>query len=77
MFAQVGLMDAIKPVFLGFGTYMNAAQIINSTTLRYLKLVKAEKIVYPNKPLLVRETENGIGESYLVCVKEEEAKRIA
>jgi hypothetical protein len=56
MFAQCGLLDAFKPVFPGFGSYMCDSHIINGTTLRYLKLVKADKIVYPNKPLMVRET---------------------
>jgi hypothetical protein len=77
MFAQSGLLDAVKPVFPGFGSYMCDPQIINGNTLRYLKLIIADKIVYPNKPLLLRESEDGIGESYLVCVKEEEAKKIA
>jgi hypothetical protein len=77
MFAQIGLLDAVKPIFPGFGAYMVDPQIINATTLRYLKLIKADKIVYPTHPLLVRQTEDGIGESYLVCVKEEEAKKIA
>jgi hypothetical protein len=39
--------------------------------------VKANKIIYPNTPLLVRESEDGIGESYLVCVNVEEAEKIA
>jgi hypothetical protein len=77
MFAQSGLLDAVKPVFPGFGSYMCDPQIINGNTLRYLKLIIADKIVCPNKPLLLRESEDGIGESYLVCVKEEEAKKIA
>ncbi|KAK2363161.1 hypothetical protein QL285_088170 [Trifolium repens] len=36
MFAQSGLLDAVKPFFPGFGTYMTSAQMVNSTTLRYL-----------------------------------------
>jgi hypothetical protein len=36
VFAQVGLLDAVKPVFPGFGSYMGDPQIINATTLRYL-----------------------------------------
>jgi hypothetical protein len=56
MFAKCGLLDAFKLVFPGFGSYMCDSHIINGTTLRYLKLVKADKIVYPNKPLMVRET---------------------
>jgi hypothetical protein len=77
MFAQSGLLDAVKPVFPGFGSYLSDPQIINNTTLRYLSLVKADKIVYPDNPLLIRESEDGIGESYLVCVNVEEATKVA
>jgi hypothetical protein len=31
MFAQVGLLDAVKPFFPGFGTFMSGTQIVNST----------------------------------------------
>jgi hypothetical protein len=77
MYAQSGLLDAVKPVFPGFGSYFCDSQIINNITLRYLMLVKANKIIYPNTPLLVRESEDGIGDSYLVCVKVEVAEKIA
>jgi hypothetical protein len=71
MFAQVGLLDAVKPFFPGFGTFMGDTLIVNSTTLRYIKLVKSDKIIHPQNPLLSRETEDGIGECFLVPVKEE------
>jgi hypothetical protein len=50
MFAQVGLLDAVKPFFHGFGTFMSGTQIVNSTTLRYIKLVKSDKIIHPQNP---------------------------
>jgi hypothetical protein len=50
MFAQVGLLDAVKPFFPGFGTFMSGTQIVNSTTLRYIKLVKSDKIIHPQNP---------------------------
>ena len=56
MFAQCGLMDAIKPFFPGYGTYLISSKIINSTTLRYLQLLKGKKVVHPTDPLLLRET---------------------
>ncbi|KAK2369170.1 hypothetical protein QL285_082319 [Trifolium repens] len=76
MFAQSGLLDAVKPFFPDFGTYMTSAQMVNSTTLRYLKLVKNDKIVYPQNPLLFRETEDGIEECHLVHVSERDARNI-
>jgi hypothetical protein len=76
MFAQSGLLDAVKPFFPGFGTYMTSAQMVNSTTLRYLKLIKNDKIVHPQNPLLIRETEDGIEECRLVHVSERDAKNI-
>ncbi|KAK2389202.1 hypothetical protein QL285_062812 [Trifolium repens] len=76
MFAQSGLLDVVKPFFPGFGTYMTSAQMVNSTTLRYLKLVKNDKIIHPQNPLLIRETEDGIEECRLVHVSERDAKNI-
>jgi hypothetical protein len=40
MFAQSGLLDAVKPFFPGYGTYMVSSKMVNSTTLRYLHLEK-------------------------------------
>jgi hypothetical protein len=60
MFVQVGLLDAVKPFFPGFGTFMNCTQVVNNTTLRYIKLVKNDEIIHPQNPLLCRETEDGI-----------------
>ncbi|KAK2428425.1 hypothetical protein QL285_026947 [Trifolium repens] len=76
MFAQCGLLDAISPYLPGLSTYMISSRIINSTTLRYFKLVKINEIVYPTEPLFQRESEQGIGESWLVHVSDSEAKRI-
>jgi hypothetical protein len=60
MFVQVGLLDAVKPFFPCFGTFMNCTQVVNNTTLRYIKLVKNDEIIHPQNPLLCRETEDGI-----------------
>jgi hypothetical protein len=60
MFAQCGLLDAITPFFPGYGTYLTSSKVVNSITLRYLHLVKNNKIVHPTHPLLIRETEDNI-----------------
>ncbi|WJX93455.1 hypothetical protein P8452_74974 [Trifolium repens] len=77
MFAQCGLLDAVKPFFPGYGTYLTCSKVVNSTTLRYLHLVKNAKIVYPTHPLIIRETEDGIGECRLVHVSDRDARIIA
>ncbi|KAK2382479.1 hypothetical protein QL285_070010 [Trifolium repens] len=77
MFAQCGLLDAVKPFFHGYGTYLTCSKVVNSTTLRYLHLVKNAKIVYPTHPLIIRETEDGIGECRLVHVSDRDARIIA
>ncbi|KAK2429953.1 hypothetical protein QL285_028343 [Trifolium repens] len=76
MFAQSGLLDAITPYLPGLGTFLLSSKIENSTTLRYLKLVKNNEIVHPTHPVLLRESEKGIGESWLVHVRDSEAKRV-
>ncbi|WJX66627.1 hypothetical protein P8452_51166 [Trifolium repens] len=76
MFAQSGLLDAITPYLPGLGTFLLRSKIVNSTTLRYLKLVKNNEIVPPTHPVLLRESEKGIGESWLVHVRDSEAKRV-
>ncbi|KAK2429650.1 hypothetical protein QL285_028071 [Trifolium repens] len=77
MFAQCGLMDAIKPFFPGYGTYPISSKIINSTTLRYLQLLKGKKVVHPTHPLLLRESEENIDECRLIHVSDRDARRIA
>ncbi|KAK2409853.1 hypothetical protein QL285_045253 [Trifolium repens] len=76
MFAQCGLMDAIKPFFPGYGTYLISSKIINSTTLRYLQLLKGKKVVHPTHPLLLRESEENIDECRLIHVSYRDARRI-
>ncbi|KAK2450072.1 hypothetical protein QL285_009211 [Trifolium repens] len=76
MFAQCGLLDAITPYLPGLGTFLLSSKIVNSTTLRYLKLVKNNDIVHPTHPVLLRESEKGIGECWLVHVRDSEAKRV-
>ncbi|KAK2403840.1 hypothetical protein QL285_053240 [Trifolium repens] len=76
MFAQSGLLDAITPYLPGLGTFLLSSKFVNSTTLRYLKLVKNNEIVHPTHPVLLRESEKGIGESWLVHVRDSEAKRV-
>ncbi|KAK2368946.1 hypothetical protein QL285_082106 [Trifolium repens] len=50
MFAQSGLLDAVKPFFPGFGTYMTSAQMVNSTTLRQKRLLgKASRVFLKRK----------------------------
>jgi hypothetical protein len=77
MFAQCGLLDAIKPFFLGYGSFLVSSKIVNSTTLRYLKLVESKKIIHPTHPLLLRETEENIAESRLVHVSDRIARIVA
>ncbi|KAK2415299.1 hypothetical protein QL285_037790 [Trifolium repens] len=76
MFAQCGLLDVVTPYLPGLGTFMLGSKIVNSTSLRYLKLVKTNEIIHPTHPLLLRNSEKGIGESWLVHVRESEAKRV-
>ncbi|KAK2445549.1 hypothetical protein QL285_016468 [Trifolium repens] len=76
MFVQSGLLDAITPYLPGLGTFLLSSKIVNSTTLRYLKLVKNNEIVHPTHPVLLRESEEGIGECWLVHVRDSEAKRV-
>ncbi|KAK2426802.1 hypothetical protein QL285_025433 [Trifolium repens] len=76
MFAQCGLLDAITPYLPGLGTFLLSSKIVNSTTLRYLKLVKNNEIVHPTHPVLLGDSEKGIGESWLVHVSDSEAKRV-
>ncbi|KAK2352371.1 hypothetical protein QL285_096365 [Trifolium repens] len=76
MFAQCSLLDAITPYLPGLGTFLLSSKIVNSTTLRYLKLVKNNEIVHPTHPVLLRDSEKGIGECWLVHVRDSEAKRV-
>ncbi|WJX24595.1 NADH:ubiquinone reductase (H(+)-translocating) [Trifolium repens] len=76
MFAQFGLLDAITPYLLGLGTFLLSSKIVNSTTLRYLRLVKNNQIVHPTHPMLLRDSEKDIGECWLVHVSDSEAKRV-
>jgi hypothetical protein len=77
MFAQYGMLDAIKPFFPGYGTFLVSSKIINSTTLRYLKLVKHNKIIHPTNPLLLRESEENIAACRLVHVSDRDARKVA
>jgi hypothetical protein len=77
MFAQCGLLDVVKPFFPGYGTYLTSSKVVNNTTLRYLQLVKNNKIIHPTHPLLIRETEDNIAECRLVHVSDREARTIA
>ncbi|KAK2403651.1 hypothetical protein QL285_053067 [Trifolium repens] len=77
MFAQCGLLDALRPFFPGYGTFLLSSKIINSTTLRYLKLLDGKKVVYPTNPLLIRDSEKGIGECRLIHVSDRGARSIA
>ncbi|KAK2427390.1 hypothetical protein QL285_025973 [Trifolium repens] len=76
MFAQCGLLDAITPYLPGLCTFLLSSKIVNSTTLRYLRLVKNDQIVHPTHPMLLRDSEKGIGECWLVHVSDSEAKRV-
>jgi hypothetical protein len=70
-------MDAVKPFFPGYDTYLISSKIINSVTLRYLHLLKGKKVVHPTHPLLLRESEENIDECRLVHVSERGARSIA
>ncbi|KAK2375248.1 hypothetical protein QL285_076150 [Trifolium repens] len=76
MFAQCGLLDAIKPFLPGYATFLTSSKVVNSTTLRYLKLVKSNQIVHPTHPLLLRDTEDNIAECRLVHVSDSDARKI-
>ncbi|KAK2436716.1 hypothetical protein QL285_021688 [Trifolium repens] len=76
MFAQCGLLDAVTPYLPGLSTFLLGSKIVNSTTLRYLRPVKNNEIVHPTHPVLLRNSEKGIGESWLVHVRDSEAKRV-
>ncbi|WJX38845.1 NADH:ubiquinone reductase (H(+)-translocating) [Trifolium repens] len=76
MFAQCGLLDAIKPFLPGYATFLTSSKVVNSTTLRYLKLVKSNQIVHPTHPLLLRDTEDNIAECRLVHVSDSKARKI-
>ncbi|KAK2409584.1 hypothetical protein QL285_045000 [Trifolium repens] len=76
MFAQCGLLEAITPYLPGLGTFLLSSKIVNSTTLRYLRLVKNNQIVHPTHPILLRDSEKDIGECWLVHVSDSEAKRV-
>jgi hypothetical protein len=77
MFAQSGLMDAVKPFFPGCGNFLTSSKVINSTTLRYFKMVKNADIVTPSHPVLIREYEDHIGECRLVHVSDRNARKVA
>jgi hypothetical protein len=77
MFAQSGLMDAVKPFFPGCGNFLTSSKVINSTTLRYFKMVKNADIVTPSHPVLIRESEEHIGECRLVHVSDRNARKVA
>ncbi|KAK2444050.1 hypothetical protein QL285_015105 [Trifolium repens] len=76
MFAQCGLLDTITPFLPGYGTFLLSSKIVNSTTLRYLKLVKNNQIVHSTRPLLIKDSEDNIAECRLVHVSDSEAKRV-
>ena len=69
-------LDAIKPFLPGYATFLTSSKVVNSTTLRYLKLVKSNQIVHPTHPLLLRDTEDNIAECRLVHVSDSDAKRV-
>ncbi|WJX13173.1 hypothetical protein P8452_03594 [Trifolium repens] len=76
MFAQCGLLDTITPFLPGYGSFLLSSKFVNSTTLRYMKLVKNNQIVHPTHPLLIRDSEKDIDECRLVHVSDSAAKRI-
>ncbi|KAK2352172.1 hypothetical protein QL285_096486 [Trifolium repens] len=76
MFAQCGLLDTITPFLPGYGSFLLSSKFVNSTTLRYMKLVKNNEIVHPTHPLLIRDTEKNIAECRLVHVSDSAAKRV-
>ncbi|KAK2395387.1 hypothetical protein QL285_057128 [Trifolium repens] len=75
MFAQCGLLDTITPFLPGYGSFLLSSKFVNSTTLRYMKLVKNNQIVHPTHPLLIRDSEKDIDECRLVHVSDSAAKR--
>ncbi|KAK2450190.1 hypothetical protein QL285_009320 [Trifolium repens] len=77
MFAQCGLLDAIRPFFPEYRTYLISSKIINNTTLRYLRLLKGKKAIHPTHPLLLRESETNIEECRLIHVSDRGARSIA
>ncbi|KAK2416464.1 hypothetical protein QL285_038858 [Trifolium repens] len=76
MFAQCGLLDTITPFLPGYGSFLLSSRFVNSTTLRYMKLVKNNQIVHPTHPLLIRDSEKDIDECRLVHVSDSAAKRV-
>jgi hypothetical protein len=76
MFAQCGLLDTITPFLPGYGSFLLSSKFVNSTTLRYMKLVKNNQIVHPTHPLLIRDSEKDIAECRLVHVSDSAAKRV-
>ncbi|WJX25945.1 hypothetical protein P8452_14932 [Trifolium repens] len=76
MFAQCGLLDTITPFLPGHGSFLLSSKFVNSTTLRYMKLVKNNQIVHPTHPLLIRDSEENIAECRLVHVSDSAAKRV-
>jgi hypothetical protein len=77
MFAQSCLMDAVKPFLPGVGNFLTSSKIINSITLRYFKMVKNAEIVTPSNPLLIRDSEEHIGECRLVHVSDRNCRKVA
>jgi hypothetical protein len=76
IFAQNGLYDAIRSFFPAYNAFLLSSKMVNSTTLRYMKLIKTSQIVHPTHPLLLRSTEEGIPECHLVHVSERDARKI-
>ncbi|KAK2451424.1 hypothetical protein QL285_010480 [Trifolium repens] len=76
MFAQCGLLDTITPFLPGYGSFLLSSRFVNSTTLRYMKLVKNNQIVHPTHPLLIRDSEKDIDECRLVHVSDSATKRV-
>ncbi|KAK2410582.1 hypothetical protein QL285_045939 [Trifolium repens] len=76
MFAQCGLLDTITLFLPGYGSFLLSSKFVNSTTLRYMKLVKNNQIVHPTHPLLIRDSEKDIDECRLVHVSDSAAKRV-
>ncbi|KAK2396574.1 hypothetical protein QL285_058222 [Trifolium repens] len=76
MFAQCGLLDTIKPFLPGYGTFLTSYKVVNSTTLRYLKLVKSNQIIHQTHPLLLRDSEENIAECRLVHVSDSDARKV-
>jgi hypothetical protein len=76
MFAQSGLLDAVKQFLPGYGNFLLSSRIINSVSLRYLKLIKNSDIVTPTIQLFLRESEANIRQSQLVRVNDSEARKV-